>query len=995
MLTNHLIVGLGGTGGKIIRAMRKRIYQEFRKENPENISIGYLYVDSSPEMMGLDDPTWKILGTSVQLGKASQLLIKGSNLKDVMDNIEMYPGIRPWIGDRNEWQDIFNSIMGDALGGQKRRLGRFLFATNVDKFNTQLQERAKALQEAAKISDITFHVCCGVAGGTGSGILIDTLCQIRSLYPDPRKYHILAYTLLPDTHPPRGWDTGNYHANGYANLMELNALSVGKYMPYDVTGKKQRLSLSDPFNGCYIFTNENENGMIVDVGNELPGIVADFLYQKIMDGNNWDTLRRMENAENGDGSPETEPGTKIPARSKRFLTFGIKRLVIPEEEILEYLTYDFASQASLQLLYNNWQEGLGFFNESKSQDFNEYVRQKEVLERWKITDDHLCLSYGILSEDISNKKWKSIQNEWQDVMVNFKLIIRESDKKTWLDELGKVCGKRFVEDFRGVGVKIFYNTKLKAKRDIAKELRKKIELELFDELRNGVKSINDITRLIDAIISYNAERLNIIDDKMMKLKNQEQVIQEKVNANYNEWTRVGFIRSAFGKHDKIFDSQAISLCDLYMARTWIEAWAFGKPLLSEFISEMTDLKSEVDMAAKTLKEAIEKFEDSLSERCSDEGTLNMKKHIIRFYQPKMVKETGAKLAKDDSVQKKQAHRVRAAISGKLGNNPSFKTFNERISTSVFIDLLENECEEEVRITHDNYIQNPKEKLLGVNIIEKLKEEYRGDPLALQAYVADLIKHAGNYLSFSSIEKQKRGLGLSSAQSAVSMFTVILPKTPEHSDFVSIFKDAIQKGHPGDKEILELPKKPNEIILVSITNLFPLRYLGILQFLKEKYEQRINGKDSSRAKLELHTEGDESLFPNLFVPSSGEVIKEGLPYFLIAKSMGMIMEGKNQTTGLSEVIMVKKDEYGFVSPVYLGKTITDVADNLDMEKAYFLKNEVDTKLKSGEYLHVDKREPIRKLIEAELLSLLNTYGFGDIYNRFLEGARKAAIILKGE
>jgi len=33
-MSNHLIIGLGGTGGKIIRAFRKIIFQEFREPDP-------------------------------------------------------------------------------------------------------------------------------------------------------------------------------------------------------------------------------------------------------------------------------------------------------------------------------------------------------------------------------------------------------------------------------------------------------------------------------------------------------------------------------------------------------------------------------------------------------------------------------------------------------------------------------------------------------------------------------------------------------------------------------------------------------------------------------------------------------------------------------------------------------------------------------------------------------------------------------------------------
>jgi hypothetical protein len=47
MSTNHLIIGLGGTGGKIIRAFRKTLFQEFRGRRMEKVNLGYLYVDSS------------------------------------------------------------------------------------------------------------------------------------------------------------------------------------------------------------------------------------------------------------------------------------------------------------------------------------------------------------------------------------------------------------------------------------------------------------------------------------------------------------------------------------------------------------------------------------------------------------------------------------------------------------------------------------------------------------------------------------------------------------------------------------------------------------------------------------------------------------------------------------------------------------------------------------------------------------------------------------
>ena len=205
---NHLIIGLGGTGGKIIRALRKTLYQEFRADKPGDLGIGYLYVDSSSEMMAADDPSWKTLGTSVQLARASQLLITDANLTSRLENLDSYPGLKPWLGSPQEWRDILNSIVGATLGGQKRRLGRFLFACKADRYREQVQAQVKVLQQNGE-TDTTFHVVLGLAGGTGSGSVVDAIAQLRDLYPDSRRFRILLYALLPDAYPHPNWDTGN------------------------------------------------------------------------------------------------------------------------------------------------------------------------------------------------------------------------------------------------------------------------------------------------------------------------------------------------------------------------------------------------------------------------------------------------------------------------------------------------------------------------------------------------------------------------------------------------------------------------------------------------------------------------------------------------------------------------------------------------------------------------------------------------------------------
>ena len=66
---------------------------------------------------------------------------------------------------------------------------------------------------------MTFHIVLGLAGGTGSGSVVDAVAQLRDLYPDSKRYKILLYALLPDAYPnpelghrqlPRQWVCGPY-----------------------------------------------------------------------------------------------------------------------------------------------------------------------------------------------------------------------------------------------------------------------------------------------------------------------------------------------------------------------------------------------------------------------------------------------------------------------------------------------------------------------------------------------------------------------------------------------------------------------------------------------------------------------------------------------------------------------------------------------------------------------------------------------------------------
>lgn len=994
-MQNHLIIGLGGTGGKILRALRKNIFQEYRSNEPSQVNIGYLYIDSSKEMMSIDDNTWRILGESVQLPPRSQLLITGSNLSQILDNLGGHPHIQPWIGNREQWKDILNSIVGETLGGQKRRLGRFLFACKARQFKDQITQLVAELTTGGD-AKATFHVCCGLSGGTGSGTLVDVAAQLRALYRDSRMYRIILYALLPEEFPNPNWDTGNYHANGYAALLELNALSIGAYLPHNVSERGERLALSDPFNGCYIFSNRNENGLQVDIDKVLPDIVADFLFQKLVSVRNAEAtkiLEKMENAENGDGTPETRIGSIVPLRGKRFLTFGIKRLAIPEVEIREYLTYTFARQAALQLRYNYWDDTLGFMDKPRHQDFGEFVRDKQTLERWLLTDEHLTLSLGILPEETNNRKWKPLINEWLDIIPQFIELVQSQDANNWLNEIEKLMKQRFEENYRGLGVSKFYEVKLQARKDHVRELRRRVEEEWFDEWKNGVKSMHDIATCMSALIAFLEERLLAVDDRIARTKANIDHAEQKTTANRKEWAEIGFISSMLGKRRNLLDIHGEVLRELYTARTQLEAWAFAKKLLQESISEYNSFANDVSACTKLVDESVKEFKARIDQRCNDSSTPDLRQSLVRFYNADYVRSFARDLEKDKSVQVRQSQLVRTTLIEPIASERSFSAFQAKMSRQRFFDVLEQKCTISSQTAHDALVSSHRDRrpLLGVNIIAQLERQYSGRTDDLKKFIHNLVNQAGNFL-----ECDPQAIVLGAAKVKVSQFLVILPVPGELTSFTDTLKSLFRDNFRGDipVEIIESGTKPNEITLLGLTNLFPLRYAKATAFLKERYDRRIqqSNNNQSRIKMELHSEGDGSQWPELLIADERVFRENALPSLLLAKILGLITAVTSPTTGVTEFYLIDKDEDGLPVRTRLGKTLNEVYETIDILSAQALEDKVNLTLAQDSYRHVDKRTECQQAVRDELNTILTEArnDFEDPTYRKFEAAARTAI-----
>lgn len=1037
-MDNHLIIGIGGTGGKTIQELRKTIYRRHGSADPDAVNLSYLYVDSSKTDLD-NQADWKVFGRSVELPETSKLPIVEADLPKRIEEVDKYHGLRGWVGDRQLWLPYLrNTHNTQAAGGQRRRLGRVLFASNAGKFNTAVGDLVNTLEGGrgggrAGAVGVTFHIVCGLAGGTGSGSVLDAICQIRNRWPK-KGYPILVYALLPEENPDAAWAiSGYYHANGYAAVTELNALSAGRWHPHDVASDGKRLSLRDRFNGCYLITNRTESRTVYNV-RDMPSVIADFLFQKIVAVRhltNWDTLPRWENGENGDPSPESsgrkedwsstavgedsdDEGTG--ERSLRFMTFGIKRIVIPETEIREYLGYSFARAAALQLKSNNWTDEFGYIEGPRNADFA-WVTHRDTQNRWHVSNEHLLLSIPILETD-KNAKWRTIEEDWEFFLSNVAQDVANPPavkKKLVLEDLDKRCHDRFESDFRKLGVPRFYQEKYSRRRNEAREVCSIVERELIERWLSGGLSVSEIAggklgdREIRGVVQELRDdvtrRKEKVDQSIVSLREVEKEMQATLSSNKKTWANMGALSEWMGKGKKLLQAQIDTSKTLYVSRTKIHAWNYAKALLGQVEEELSLLAGEATRVATTVNNAVAIFDKEISHRCRDKPHLDFSKQLVKFYDSANVAKITDRLTKDWETQKTQCAEVRSAVLGRINAQmPTFASFNRDIHEEALLEVFVGKCLELSKTAHDALELSDEERLLGLNIIERIKTRYRS-PEELKGLAKEIVPKASCFGVIDEAQRAEadaRSNPQSICQSSISILGPNLGDTndkgePNTDPFITSLKAAFRGARPSATIACAFvptgAESKHEICLVSLTNLIPARCLEHTAFLRNEYEKVLRRTgDRSQDRLFLHLEGDGTQYPGIYTRERKEIEAEARSILLLGCGLGIVAERTNKISGVPAVYFdVERD--GIVESRELGRSMFEIPARI--EHAVFEEIEDKVKRELRALVHVDQKESVKDKMISEVQKIkagCNDEPTHPDYKAFIAGYKKALELL---
>ena len=270
--TRHLIISFGGTGADALFGVKKAFETVLpAKQLAERVR--FLAIDTDEKTQKSTQEIKKADGTTqvVELDalKPSQFFqLNGGAARNIVTHPQMDTNVAQWINPRLVDTIKTNTayLSGDGASGV-RQIGRLALypANTVNTLSQRITTLAKELTDS-NTADLRVFILTGIAGGTGSGTVIDLSYLVRDSIPEhlTSRTRYCGFVLLPPTGKGSSKievDHGN--SNGYAAMKEINHFMTLKQRGdrYTFTyGNGHTVDSGEPiFDICYLLDGHSDD----------------------------------------------------------------------------------------------------------------------------------------------------------------------------------------------------------------------------------------------------------------------------------------------------------------------------------------------------------------------------------------------------------------------------------------------------------------------------------------------------------------------------------------------------------------------------------------------------------------------------------------------------------------------------------------------------------------------------------------------------------------
>ena len=857
---NHLIIGLGGTGGRVLKEFRKQLYEEFG-EIPNGIS--FAYIDSTDEMMKQDDPSWNVMGRDVRLSHSEFLNISpqydgGIIPKQLQDLLESCKNLKSYQPNCGAMQD--------------RRLGRALLGIHATEFHDLLRYYVQYLHEQTTHLDVT--IVTGLSGGTGSGIVVDVISILSEHCP---KSTIKVMAVLPDLNAPAHYNRGRYFANAYAALKELNALNVGLFKPHDIfNSEKTTYQIPDGrLFTLLLFESDMTEASLSSLANILFRLIH--LNQHFYD---FELSRHYFRYLHEGYLPLIEYGVENNHQqyvsTRAVASLGIKYISYPRKRIVQYLGHNVIEQALLQMLYNNYKEDIGFVDEIPCIDYMSLFLKDYYIERWHLDNRSITLQKPILNRN--DRDIRPFADTWDRKLFflrDYRAAKVEAEKQGCSSNFQLLydnASNIYLEDFRShKGVNAYYTDKKRNAQVYAREIVSVIERTFFEKWLYGEFGLFQLQKVCDALRNYLHRRIDLITQWSDNLVAKIDVSKETCDLILDEIRHMTLIlikiKELSGEMQKKYDDLWDSLIIHYSARAEMVSHEFAQQLLQALLCEIgkidDHLRPVIHILTRMVEESQMRADDFLrNSELQDYIDLSNHKYIEHY---KNIMLTDKEYMQSiTSIIRTQLLKETKNSFIELVYSWENKTIDNLPMDAVFESIKVYDYNHSIAADIQDHFHQLSPQLCSsicenniYSIFGKIMDE--GEDAIMSVFTA-CLQNNSNVVRLNHNELVRVVPNNHPVRDSYSFIFVTMPKPKTEDEkkvflrLTDIFKSQIPSVRVGTTDYYD-----EELSVTRLICGFPIRAIEMLPFLKQEYVRFINNNQDINA---LHIEDSLANLPSL-------------------------------------------------------------------------------------------------------------------------------------
>jgi len=908
MSNNHFFIGLGSTGGNIIREIRKQVHvrEAFFDDMKKNhgLALDYLYIDSSYKALSAN---WSVLGRDISLDKNKLKDIKPVNIAQILNDANNRPAILPWLGEKTFINDIVGKVAGTPGANQRRRFGRLLFANGASGILADITRAVQNLQTEAGQVGVNFHLLGTLGGGTGSGSIVDMALMLRSTYSET-DYPITAYVLVTDN--PGNANVGYFFQNQYSTLCDLNTLLASKNVNFelltDPLGQKYDADkFGKALKHCYIVTDKSESGQMLPKDMQEKTL-ADWLLQTIsvMASNDDPDYLKIYDYFTGENLLATHPGESDDwaigsDRSYAFSSLGIKHWMSPEELIKTHAANAFARSLLEAFCYRNY-TGSGYHGALLPANSRSYLASTSYKSMG------LELSDICKENEVTGVEAGSFTKYYHDVCIN--AVKNQSLAAKMAEETVEAIDERLESEwnreFAGRGVEAYYNEKehLNGMKDDVDEQIKHILEPLQDALLSGKLGVVDVRDVINVVCTKVKELEQEVQKSVDEAEGDRDNAKQRYKESRNKFRKAGFLARLFS-NEELRNSYILEASDYYAARTRLRAYKYAGKYLKELKVKFDNLSNNVEKLAGKLVGVINSLQNEIVDLPNKLDQLRKVGSNKYVFQQQRVDDF-INTAKQDKALFDRV--LKSEVASLFNLHCDSNRNGQNWLTSSFDHLNPaSQCLDWGNSVRDSFEKSSGERLCP-GIIEALYGEIGNNPNECKKQCDDFMKEADVLLQIDHAAPQPGAvIGLWAPTMPKKSILIGMPvKNPKFGGFYDLLEARLRGAiSNADVHIVRTAGNDAEITVTVCVSYMAARFAACLSTLKRKYDQSVDENTKSREQVLYfcHLDDDYAQREKLFLPSGEQSMRRFELVIKMGKLLGVVLENNG-----NNVIIVTKD-----------------------------------------------------------------------------------------